>query len=277
MGAFKNIKEFLKSKHFVKHVGLVILTYLIIVGGTLLYLDIRTHHGEKIAVPNLIGKHVDNIEDLLEDSGLEHIIIDSIYRPELPAGTIVKQIPEATSRTKVFVKSSRILEISLSKEVRLVVVPDLINKSKRYAESILKNRGLRFRLTYKISPNDIDAVISQRYSGRSTTEGLKVPYGSVIDLVVGKASKDEPFEVPDLYGMTVSQADSLVYDLPSVNLIIGECNGCKTKKDTLTARITGQTPEYFEGNTRPPGSDIVIFLDKNFKDNREAKTDNGEE
>ncbi len=269
MSRFNNIKAFISSKHFVKQVGYLILTYLLIVGGTLLYLDIRTHHGEKIAVPNLIGKHIDNIEELLDESGLEHIIIDSIYRPELPTGTIVKQIPEATSRTKVFVKSSRILEISLSKKVRLVAIPDLVHKSKRYAESILKNRGLKFRLKYSISPNDIDAVISQRFNGRNATEGLKVPYGSVIDLIVGKASKDEPFDVPDLYGMTLAQADSIVYELPSVNLIIGECLGCKTKKDSLSARITGQTPEYFEGNTRPPGSDIVIFLDKNFNDNRD--------
>lgn len=276
MSRFKNIKEFIKTKHFIKQVGLVILTYLLIVGGTLLYLDIRTHHGEKIAVPNLIGKHSDNIEELLDDSGLEYIIIDSIYRPELPAGTIVKQIPEATSRTKVFVKSSRILEISLSKRLRLVIIPDLIHKSKRYAESILKNRGLNFRFKYIISPNDIDAVISQKYNGRKAVEGLKVPYGSIIDIVLGKASKDEPFEVPDLYGLTLAQADSATIDLPSVSLIIGECLGCKSKRDSLSARVTGQTPEYFEGNTRPPGSDIVIFLDKNFKDNREAKTEDEE-
>lgn len=276
MNRFRNIKEFIKSKHFVKQVGLVILTYLIIVGGTLLYLDIRTHHGEKIAVPNLIGKHSDNIDDLLDDSGLDYIIIDSVYRPELPAGTIVKQIPEATSRTKVFVKSSRVLEVSLSKKVRYVVIPDLIHKSKRYAESILKNRGLKYRLKYSISPNDIDAVVSQRYNGRIAKEGLKVPYGSLVELIVGKASKDEPFEVPDLYGLTLAQADSATIDLPSVSLIIGECLGCKTKRDSLSARVTGQTPEYFEGNTRPPGSDIVIFLDKNFKDNREAKTEEDE-
>jgi hypothetical protein len=276
MNTFRNIKEFIKSKHFVKQVGLIILTYLIIVGGTLLYLDIRTHHGEKIAVPYLIGKHSDNIEELLDDSGLDYIIIDSVYRPELPAGTIVKQIPEATSRTKVFVKSSRILEVSLSKKVRYVVIPDLIHKSKRYAESILKNRGLNFRLKYTISPNDIDAVVSQRYNGRMAKEGLKVPYGSLIELIVGKASKDEPFEVPDLYGLTLAEADSATIDLPSVSLIIGECLGCKNKRDSLSARVTGQTPEYFEGNTRPPGSDIVIFLDKNFKDNREAKTEEDE-
>ena len=54
MSRFKNIKEFIKTKHFVKQIGLVILTYLLIVGGTLLYLDIRTHHGENIAVPRQV-------------------------------------------------------------------------------------------------------------------------------------------------------------------------------------------------------------------------------
>ena len=68
--------------------------------------------------------------------------------------------------------------------------------------------------------------------------------------------------------MTYTQADSVIYELPSVSLIIGDCVGCKTKKDTLRARISSQTPEFFKGNMRPPGSDIVIFLEKDFEDKR---------
>lgn len=268
MNTLKNILAFMTTKHFVKQFGLLILCYLLLIGGTLLYLDIRTHHGEKIAVPNVVGKHIDNIEDLLDDSELDYIVLDSIYRPDVKEGTIIKQNPEPTSRTKVFVKSSRILEISLSKKINYVVVPDLIHKSKRYAESILKNRGLRFQFSYKISPNDIDAVISQKFKGRRIREGAKIPHGSIIHLIIGKGSKEDPFEVPDLYGLTYTQADSVIYELPSVSLIIGDCSGCKTKKDTLKARISSQTPEYFKGNMRPPGSDIVIFLEKDFVDKR---------
>ena len=66
--------------------------------------------------------------------------------------------------------------------------------------------------------------------------------------------------------MTYTEADSVIYELPSVSLIIGDCVGCKTKKDTLRARISSQTPEFFRGNMRPPGSDIVIFLEKDFLD-----------
>lgn len=268
MKILKYILAFITTKHFVKQVGLLILCYLLLIGGTLLYLDIRTHHGEKIAVPNIVGKHIENIEELLEESELDYIVLDSIYRPDVREGTIIKQNPEPTSRTKVFVKSSRIVEISLSKKINYVVVPDLMHKSKRYAESILKNRGLKFQFSFKISPNDIDAVISQKYKGRRIKEGAKIPHGSIIHLIIGKGSKEDPFEVPDLYGMTYTQADSVIYELPSVSLIIGDCVGCKTKKDTLRARISSQTPEFFKGNMRPPGSDIVIFLEKDFEDKR---------
>ncbi len=273
MKILKNIFAFVTTKLFIKQVGLLILCYLLLIGGTLLYLDIRTHHGEKIAVPNIVGKHIDDIEELLEESELEYIVLDSIYRPDVREGTIIKQNPEPTSRTKVFVKSSRIVEISLSKKINYVVVPDLLHKSKRYAESILKNRGLKFQFSFKISPNNIDAVISQKVKGRRIREGEKVPYGTVIHLIIGKASKEDPFEVPDLYGMTYTQADSVVYELPSVSLIIGDCVGCKTKKDTLRARISSQTPEFFKGNMRPPGSDIVIFLEKDFVDKRMETSD----
>jgi beta-lactam-binding protein with PASTA domain len=273
MKILKNIFAFVTTKLFIKQVGLLILCYLLLIGGTLLYLDIRTHHGEKIAVPNIVGKHIDDIEDLLEESELDYIVLDSIYRPNVREGTIIKQNPEPTSRTKVFVKSSRIVEISLSKKINYVVVPDLLHKSKRYAESILKNRGLKFQFSFKISPNNIDAVISQKVKGRRIREGEKVPYGTVIHLIIGKASKEDPFEVPNLYGMTYTQADSVVYELPSVSLIIGDCAGCKTKKDTLRARISSQTPEFFKGNMRPPGSDIVIFLEKDFVDKRMGNTD----
>jgi beta-lactam-binding protein with PASTA domain len=273
MKILKNIFAFVTTKLFIKQVGLLILCYLLLIGGTLLYLDIRTHHGEKIAVPNIVGKHIDDIEELLEESELDYIVLDSIYRPDVREGTIIKQNPEPTSRTKVFVKSSRIVEISLSKKINYVVVPDLLHKSKRYAESILKNRGLKFQFSFKISPNNIDAVISQKVKGRRIREGEKVPYGTVIHLIIGKASKEDPFEVPDLYGMTYTQADSVVYELPSVSLIIGDCVGCKTKKDTLRARISSQTPEFFKGNVRPPGSDIVIFLEKDFVDKRMETSD----
>ncbi len=267
MNLFRNILSFIRSKLFFKNLGLVILTYILLVGGTLFYLEVRTHHGEKIAVPNLLGKHISKIDYLLDDSGLEYVLIDSIYRPEFRNGTIVKQFPEPTSQSHIFVKSTRIVEVSVSKKVRFVSVPILLNKSRRYAESILRNKGLRYKVSFKKS-KDVGAVISQKYKNRLMRNEVKLPFGSVIHLVIGKAMSEEPFDVPDLFGLTMFQVDSTLYELPSVTFLVGECLGCETKKDSLTARVYSQTPEYFEGNVRPPGTDMVIFLDKDFSEEK---------
>ena len=250
---------------FLKQLGLLILLYIIVLGGVMLYLDLSTHHGEKIAVPNVVGKNASDIDDIIDECGLDYLIVDSVYRPEMQEGLILKQYPEPTSKSRVFVKSTRLLEISVSKKVRFVNVPDLRRLSKRYAECILKNRGLKFDFTYKLSPNEIDAVISQKFNGRIIREGDKVPYGSVIYLVIGKKSDASPFQVPDLYGLRLSEVDSLIYDLPSVSIIVGDCKGCMTRQDTLSARVAMQTPAFFKGNLRSPGSDIVIYLERFFK------------
>ena len=52
---FQKIKNFILTKHFLKHIGLVILFYLVLVFATVIYLDLATNHGEKIAVPNFVG------------------------------------------------------------------------------------------------------------------------------------------------------------------------------------------------------------------------------
>ena len=54
------LKNFILTKHFFKHVGLIILTYIIVVGGMVLILDSMTNHGQKIKVPSLFGKNVKN-------------------------------------------------------------------------------------------------------------------------------------------------------------------------------------------------------------------------
>ena len=100
----QKIKGFILSKHFLKHFGMVVLFYLVIVFGTILYLDFSTNHGEKIEVPNLVGLNGEDAKQKIEELGLEYQIVDSIYDPKAPEGTVVEQLVEPTSLSKVFVK-----------------------------------------------------------------------------------------------------------------------------------------------------------------------------
>ena len=116
----KLIIPFVKTKHFWKHFGLVLLFYLVMVFANILYLDFATNHGEKIAVPNLVGLSSQKAKQRIETLDLTYQILDSIYDPKLPEGTVVEQLVEPTSLSQVYVKSGRVIGLRLSKRNQLV-------------------------------------------------------------------------------------------------------------------------------------------------------------
>ncbi|MFN5846198.1 MAG: PASTA domain-containing protein, partial [Flavobacteriia bacterium] len=161
----RKLRSFIWSKHFLKHLGLVALSYLVIVSVTVFYLDSYTNHGQRIDVPNLVGKDVNSVKPMLEELGLQYEVLDSIYDPSKPEGTILDQDPDATMLSLVPVKEGRIIRLRVSKRSRLVEMPSLIDKSQRFAESILENRGLKLRIQYKPTNEANGAVLDQLYKG----------------------------------------------------------------------------------------------------------------
>jgi len=236
--------NFVKSRSFLKHFGLVILFYLVVIFGTLFILDWSTNHGEKIEVPNLVGKNANDAKEVLEEQGLKYQIIDSIYDPKKPNGTVLEQTPGPTKKTSVYVKSGRIIGLRVSKKQKLVEVPNLINKSQRFASSILKNRGLNFVVRYKPVIEELGGtVVDQLYKGKKVVYGTMIPVGSTITIYVGEFVIEDPEKIPDLYGMSISDAISILEELGS---------------DTLSAIIFSQSPEYSRGKEISKSS-IITF------------------
>jgi beta-lactam-binding protein with PASTA domain len=250
MAFLNRIKQFVFSKQFLKTTGIIALIYIVVVGGTIFYLDSYTNHGEKIPVPNLVGQNVNNISALLEEKGLKFEIVDQVYKPKLAEGTIIDQDPEVSEKSKIFVKQDRIIRVRVSKRSQLVEMPSLIDKSERFAATILKNRGLRLKVTYKNTPESHGAVIEQRFKGARIKEGTKIPIGSTVLLIVGRYEGGQPIPVINLYGLTISEARERLASMPGITFF-PVCQECKTAADSLVARIGSQTPEYEEGAMMP--------------------------
>lgn len=263
MEFLKKLKSFIWSKHFLKHLGLVVLAYLLIVGITVFYLDSHTNHGQQIQVPNLIGKNARSVQAELEGLGLQFEIFDSIYDPSKPQGTIMDQDPDASMFSKVFVKEGRVIRVRVSKKSQLVEMPSLIDKSQRFAESILKNRGLKYRIQYKATNEANGAVLDQLYKSKFVKEGTRIPIGSTIMLIVGRNDIGEPALIPNLYGLTIYEAKERLSMLGSFGFL-PVCDACVTYEDSLAARIESQSPEYIEGIMIPAGSTITVYATKNF-------------
>lgn len=259
MQLLKKIKAFVFSKHFLKHTGLIILTYIVVVGCIALYLNLSTNHNEKIEVPKVVGLQASKAQVILENLDIKMELLDSVYRPDLAPGTIVSQDPEATSISQVYVKSGRIIRVQVSKKDRLVEMPGLVDRSERYAQSVLKNRGLKYRINY-VPTNEADgAVLKQLYKGREIKEGTRISVGETITLVVGENNSALPVDMVDLNGITISDAKAR---LLNVTILFSTCDGCVSAADSSSALIYSQSPEYMEGATIPSGSTVFVSARK---------------
>ena len=163
----------------------------------------------------------------------------------------------------VHVKEGRVIRFRVSKKTRSVEMPSLVDKSQRFAESILENRGLKIRIQYRPTNEANGAVLEQLYKGKSIKEGTRVPIGSTITLIIGKNDAGEPVEIPNLYGLTIFEARDRLTQLGSFGFL-PVCDACVTYEDSLAARIESQSPEYIEGILIPAGSTITVYATKNF-------------
>ncbi len=273
MEFLKKFGRYILTWHFLKVAAIIAVIHVVVIGGTIYYLGSFTNHGEKISVPNLEGINVSNVAALLEEQNLKFEIVDRVYNPKLAEGTIIDQDPKETKISQVYVKSGRTIRIRVSKRTSLVEMPGLVDKSERFATTVLKNRGLRYKISYKNTPESSGAVMEQRYKGRSIKRGTKIPVGSMVQIIVGRYEGGEPIKVIDLWGLTISEARERLSEYPGINFF-PVCQECVTREDSLRARITSQAPEFFlegEQALMPSVGTVSATAVLNFVDDRPKK------
>jgi beta-lactam-binding protein with PASTA domain len=265
MNFLQKVKNLILSKIFLRSLGVIIVVYIVVVGFTMFYLDSYTNHGEKITVPNLKGKNIKTIQPLMAELNLDFDVLDSIYDPELAAGTIIDQDPRPTELSEVFVKEGRTIRLRVSKRNRVVEMPDLVDKSQRFAESVLENRGLKVKVSYRNSTEANGAVLQQLYHGKEVKEGMKLAIGSIIQLIVGRNEGGMPVDVPNLYGLTIQEAKIRLGEMYSISLF-PVCADCRTSADSIQARVNSQTPAFGHGSRMSPGGTIAVNATVSFID-----------
>lgn len=263
MTLLKKIKNFVWSRAFAYNLGAIVLVYVILFFSVKSCMNATTNHGQKIEVPNLIGKNQNNLDNLLANTGLKYEVLDSIYDPKKVEGTILEQDPMPTSRSNIFVKESRVIKLRVSKRSQLIEMPDLVSKSQRFAEGILRNRNFRFDVIYKPSKESPGAVLEQLYRGKPIQGGTRIPIGSTIKLIVGQEIGGEPMLMPNLYGLTIDEARNRLNALGEFEFI-PVCQDCQTSSDSIVARVISQNPGYSDGAMIMTGSTVTVIASKVF-------------
>ncbi len=161
----------------------------------------------KVAVPNVSGQSESAAQKALEDANLV-VDSESKYDDTIEAGKVISTDPAAGTE----VEEGTHVKMYVSMGVEKVEVPKLTGLTSEEAQAALAAVGLIGGNVTEEYSEEYEAgyVISQ---GKNA--GSKLEKGSAVDYVVSKGSSK--VEVPDLYGMTMSEAQQVLSDLGLVS------------------------------------------------------------
>ena len=198
----KDFFAFIKSKAFLKHLIIALVSLIILLWLLFKLLGVYTHHGETAEVPNFKGKLISELDKFISDKHVRYVIIDSIYDPEEKAGMVIKQDPEAKSQ----VKHNRLIYLYVtSTQAPQMEMPKLVDRSTRQAVFMIESYGLKVGKITETAGDCKGCVLKQLYNGKEIAPGEPIKKGSKIDLAVGK--KDNEFIPVSSDSTTVEDPD----------------------------------------------------------------------
>jgi beta-lactam-binding protein with PASTA domain len=186
----------------------------------------------------VVGQSYVAAQQQLEKEGFEVVILDSIYVDSVAKLAVIRQTPEADE----IVKAGRTIYLTINRMVPpQVEMPSLVGFSLKSAELYLQSLQLKLgAITYK--PDFArNAVLDQLFNGVPIAQGVKIPLGSTISLVIGTGLGGEETDVPNLVGLTYPEALNQL-SLQGINL--GSVLSVETIKDSAASFVFRQTPGY---------------------------------
>ena len=178
------------SGHLWFHLLGMLVVVVLLIFGVKWWLQIYTHHGEGIEVPDLYGMDYRKAKDLVEEDGLEIMANDSTYIKEMPAGCIVVQSPAKG----MLVKEGRTIYVTInSLTIPRVRIPDLIDNCS-YREAQARLQQLEFRvLPPRLIDGEKDWVYGILLDGRHVRAGDMVARESQLTLIIGNGAYGDDY------------------------------------------------------------------------------------
>jgi len=225
-----------------------------------------TGYGKTERVPNVIGLDVVAAQKNITALGFEVVLQDSIYVDTLARNGVLRQTPEADE----VVKKGRTIYLTINRVIAPQVdMPNLIGFSLKSAQTYLKVLGLRVGAINLVTNRNKNVIIDQLVGSNTIAPGTKISSGTMINFIVGDGGNVIGVDVPDLIGLTVEMARSVVAGL---GLIMGNITSMESIQDTSNAYVIEQTPNPYSGqldslggvlkNSTIQGGSIDIIIDK---------------
>ncbi|MBQ8064301.1 MAG: PASTA domain-containing protein [Prevotella sp.] len=180
------------SSYLVLHLAAMAAVVVLLCVAVKFGLDLYTHHGEGIVVPQLKGMSYDKAYLLLEEAGLRIEVSDSGYNKRQPANSILAQMPNSGQK----VKQGHVVYVTVnSPSSPTFAIPDIVdNSSVREAEAKLTAMGFRLLPAQQVE-GEKDWVYGIICRGRRVSNGDQVSIEYPLTLLVGKGAYDDTEDV----------------------------------------------------------------------------------
>lgn len=154
---------------------------------------------ETVTVPALVEKHVDDAVRMLSDIGLKADITERRMHNSIPEDYVISQsYPEGDK-----LKAGFTIKLVISTGGIQSLIPNVKQQTLTEAAIMIKNEGFaQGEVTYAFNELPEGMIISQ-----TPKSGIKMPQGTLIDLVVSKGPELKTLMVPSLENKTIRESE----------------------------------------------------------------------
>ncbi len=192
-------------------------------------------------VPDLAGLTLPEAEEKAAASGLYVKAVRHDYNDEVPLGCIISQEPKAGRS----LRQGREIEVVLSRGKEMVVVPNLLEKTRIEAEILLEDAGLKLGDIYN-EPSELPRGLVVR---QKPAPNVQIQKGATVDLYLSRGQ--DYVEVPNFIGRSLVEVQS---ELASLGLVFN------LTSEKASAYPRGQILDH----QPPPGSVVPLGTPINF-------------
>ncbi len=236
------------------HIGIIIaLIAALFLAFFFIYLPFTTNHGQTITVPDVTRLSLDEMQNLLDDRDLRYEVSDCTFVAGAQPLTVIQQYPRANSK----VKEGRKIYVTITKRVApMVQMPNLVSLTLRSAELNLKSLDLVTGDPIYVPDVAKNSVLRQLYNGKEITPGTPVPKGAQIDLEVGDGLGSTMFEIPNVVGLPLDEAEAAIR---GSNLKVGTKISVEDPEKEV-GTVVRQRPEARSGERIRVGETMDLWI-----------------
>ena len=240
--------EFIKKHKALSSIVGLILLFVITIGLTIGISNAT--RPKDVEIPNLVGKTVDEVKDILKQNKLNYVEEGQEYNTEVPEGQIISQNPPYVEGRRI--KENTDVKVVVSKGTETTIVPKLKGLTKEKAEDIADESKIKLDFQEETSKTVEAGIIIKQ----EKAEGETVNAGDTIKVYISIGTGIKQVNVISVVGQDEETAKQT---LQGLGLVVEKINYSKDKSQTNGVVLE---QSISSGTTVDEGSKITLTVNK---------------